>query len=308
MEQTEVAQPESATRATGGPKTAEGKKRSSANAVRHGALSLRPVVVGLESEEAWASHLEGVFASLRPTDHLEEALTERIAVQLWRLGRIVRYETEAITANQELIAAGRLSVGEGLLRQWASTCNTEAEAERSHALALQDFLERFSEMPDALHLDRNAGVAVIWAAFGAAFGSRSVEISIPGIPDDDDEFDAFDEWTPGLLRRAIAAYAAKAGLTPERLQTRMMERATDSVIQTSEEGELQTRQRNLARRYNMLPPAEVVDKISRYEAAIERSLLRTLHELQRLQSARVGEGSVPVAVDVDVAATGFRRQ
>ena len=44
-------------------------------------------------------------------------------------------------------------------------------------------------------------------------------------------------------------------------------------------------------------------KLSRYETAIERSLYKVLHELQRLQAARRAEGSVPppVAVDVDVS-------
>ena len=42
-------------------------------------------------------------------------------------------------------------------------------------------------------------------------------------------------------------------------------------------------------------------KLSRYEASIERSFFRALHELQRLQAARAGaDVSVPVAVDVTV--------
>jgi len=49
--------------------------------------------------------------------------------------------------------------------------------------------------------------------------------------------------------------------------------------------------------------ANAFSKLSRYEAAIERSLYKALHELQRLQAARRAEGSVtpPVAIDVDVS-------
>ena len=44
-------------------------------------------------------------------------------------------------------------------------------------------------------------------------------------------------------------------------------------------------------------------KLSRYETAMERSLYKALHELQRLQAARQGkEVPVPVAVDIDVSA------
>ena len=49
--------------------------------------------------------------------------------------------------------------------------------------------------------------------------------------------------------------------------------------------------------------ANAFSKLSRYEAAIERSLYRALHELQRLQAARRAGGGVapPVALDVDVS-------
>lgn len=42
-------------------------------------------------------------------------------------------------------------------------------------------------------------------------------------------------------------------------------------------------------------------KLSRYESATQRNLLRVLHELQRLQAARKGERvPPPQAVDIDV--------
>ena len=49
--------------------------------------------------------------------------------------------------------------------------------------------------------------------------------------------------------------------------------------------------------------ANAFSKLSRYEATLERSLYRALHELQRFQAARRAEGSVtpPVAVDVDIS-------
>ncbi len=49
--------------------------------------------------------------------------------------------------------------------------------------------------------------------------------------------------------------------------------------------------------------ANAFSKLSRYEAAIERSLYKALHELQRLQAARHANGNVlpPVAIDVDVS-------
>jgi hypothetical protein len=45
-------------------------------------------------------------------------------------------------------------------------------------------------------------------------------------------------------------------------------------------------------------------KLFRYETAIERSLYKALHELQRLQAARRSEGEVPPPVAVDVNVSG----
>ena len=49
--------------------------------------------------------------------------------------------------------------------------------------------------------------------------------------------------------------------------------------------------------------ANAFSKLSRYEAAIERGLYKALHELQRLQAARRGDGNFPppAAIDVDVS-------
>lgn len=45
-----------------------------------------------------------------------------------------------------------------------------------------------------------------------------------------------------------------------------------------------------------------IEKITRYETKIDKSIYKALHELQRLQSARAGDKPpAPLAVDVDVS-------
>ena len=44
------------------------------------------------------------------------------------------------------------------------------------------------------------------------------------------------------------------------------------------------------------------ESLLRYESAIERSIYRSLHELQRIQAARAGEKPpIPMALDIDVS-------
>ena len=50
--------------------------------------------------------------------------------------------------------------------------------------------------------------------------------------------------------------------------------------------------------------ANAFSKLSRYETAIERSIYKALHELQRLQAGRNTEGNVPPPAVVDVEVSG----
>jgi hypothetical protein len=64
--------------AKGGPATQEGKEVVKWNATRHSISSPKPVVPGLEKQEDWETHLEGITENLSPVGHLEDGRsTER---------------------------------------------------------------------------------------------------------------------------------------------------------------------------------------------------------------------------------------
>jgi hypothetical protein len=86
-----------------GPKTPEGKLAVRFNASTHGIRSPRPVVAAFESEGAWKAHREAILESLSPEGGMEEALAERVALNLWRLNRVTVYETESIASEQEAV-------------------------------------------------------------------------------------------------------------------------------------------------------------------------------------------------------------
>lgn len=47
---------------------------------------------------------------------------------------------------------------------------------------------------------------------------------------------------------------------------------------------------------------DIYGKLIRYESSIERGIYKALHELQRIQSARMGEKPpAPIAIDVDIS-------
>jgi hypothetical protein len=75
-----------------GPKTDEGKLRSSQNSVRHG-LSGRIVVLQNESEEKFQELLQSLCDHYQPATTVERELVKEIAVARWRLRRIWAMET-----------------------------------------------------------------------------------------------------------------------------------------------------------------------------------------------------------------------
>jgi hypothetical protein len=80
-----------------GPRSDEGKQRSSLNAIKHGLRSQRPVLP-TEDPDEWDAFRSGVVAELHPMGVLEHELADRAALQLWRLRRAARYEAQ-VTAD-----------------------------------------------------------------------------------------------------------------------------------------------------------------------------------------------------------------
>lgn len=83
-----------------GPKTTEGREVVKCNAISHGLRSVQTVVPG-ESPDEWDTHRNAVVADLNPQGIVEVALAEQVAAGLWRLGRVLRYESDMIAVGQD---------------------------------------------------------------------------------------------------------------------------------------------------------------------------------------------------------------
>src|ERR1700730_14578717 len=76
-----------------GPRSDDGKERSSLNAARHGLCSAPPVTPG-EDAAGWEAFRDCVVRRWLPADDYEKELAERIALQMWRFRRVTRLETQ----------------------------------------------------------------------------------------------------------------------------------------------------------------------------------------------------------------------
>ena len=81
-----------------GPKSLEGKDRSSMNALSHGLRSGRNVIPGEDVRE-WEDFENGVASDLDASSQTERALSFHVASALWRLARGARYEAETVSRN-----------------------------------------------------------------------------------------------------------------------------------------------------------------------------------------------------------------
>jgi hypothetical protein len=76
-----------------GEMTAEGRRSQIQCKLGHGIRGISPVLLGVEREEDWRKHFEGICSSLAPGNEFELDLAYLIAWQLWRFGRLIRHET-----------------------------------------------------------------------------------------------------------------------------------------------------------------------------------------------------------------------
>src|SRR5262245_50473175 len=89
-----------------GPRTEPGKRRSRANAVRHG-LAAETVIGSLEDAADYRAFERAIKSDYSPQTAIEGQLVSRLASLLWRLRRAVIVESELLNIQAEMICDQR---------------------------------------------------------------------------------------------------------------------------------------------------------------------------------------------------------
>jgi len=280
-----------------GPTSPEGKARASMNALKHGLRASSLAVPILENPEDWEAHRTLTLRDLAPVGYLETILSERAAAILWRLGRVVRYESEVVSIA--INDAG----WEGGFREVPAPSE---DPEKRRATA--DMVARVFKLKPKDHVDGQDVETVL----GLVAEALDVDLEDPKVssevevPDNftGEYWQDFDGWIRETLDAAVMSLQKQAA--DEYAHAHPWEGALVTaenavkIAQASQEADAAHLDKR--RREALLPPDETLDKVSRYETTLERSLFRTLHELQRLRAVRSGAPLLPpAAVDVDLA-------
>jgi hypothetical protein len=287
-----------------GPRTETGKEIAKLNAVKHGGLSPLPVLPEVETRDAWQAHLDGILASLQPSGHLETVLAERIALILWRMNRVARFEREITAVGQERVLDDLV---EKRRLDYRSTGPNHPDEVRSRLRDTRRSLGIIAAMYRRSDSEPMTGedAEIVLSAVANRTEEVDPEIfSMPEVVPDEIPWSQFKDWTVGRVRQGIAAMATAEGegVRADALLFAALEHYRVEAIKLKAEADSVARDLDHMRRERLLASAPQTDRIARYEAHLSRQLAQALHELQRLQAARAGASvTPPVVVDVTVS-------
>jgi len=277
----------------GGPQTPEGKEAARWNATRHGISSPSPVVPGLENQEDWQEYREAIMEHYSPSGPVMCELAERAALLTWRLRRVTRYEAEAIAISQEQVEddfhsreSFKASMrGEGIA---ATTHPVDIRFEAAYTKRTERAFRRFpQEKPDKV-LKAEAAGAIVFGAYIEAKKRLGGELdwealALPGISVDDDIYE-LPAMSVEDVRECIEVLASAASVDPDEL----LEAAADEAgyEARSAAGKKERMEEDISRkeRERILPDADTMQKIARYEAHLSRQLYQALHALEVLRA------------------------
>ena len=149
-----------------GPRTDQGKQRSSRNAIKHGLRATHPVIPG-ENTVDYQRKLDQLRADLRPRNTLEDELVEQIADTAWRLRRYSHIEAAVETdyideaANEEHNAGNddRHILGDALthygrIEKLATLGRYESQLSRRFHRAIKELRDLRKTRADTLFVER----------------------------------------------------------------------------------------------------------------------------------------------------------
>jgi hypothetical protein len=271
------------------------------------------VIPGLEKEEDWQEHKDGILENLAPVGHLEINLAERVALLSWRLHRVTRYETGAIAISQETIEDDIHERDRFLsaLRHKGleSTHPVDIRFEAKHYKRAHGALRRFPSLAPDMTLKGADASSVVWGVLMEAKKAIGEDIDVealdlPGVPED-----AAIEELPAMkvsdVRGCVEAIAGHVSLDPDDLLEVATYEAGYEARSAAHKKEEAEREISRKVRERILPDETTLQKISRYEAHLGRQLYQALHELENLQKHRTTGEGVPLArLDVQVLSEG----
>lgn len=266
----------------GGPITPAGKAVSSRNATKHGLRATTPVIPGLESAEEWEAHRTGILDSLQPVGRLEFVFAERIALLLWRMQRVTRFESEMLAVTQSRRPAPVPYDSDSHIPVWSSESRDTKTLPT--AAAVLGLLRTLPSLQD------NKGLKVPFVTAALHIVAEQAGIDIEDrrtIPFFSANGPSQSNCPVAWLRQSIEAAAKQTGRDTEELRQAAIGHLTALVPAARP---LQP--------HGLFSEEPVYEKVVRYEAHLNRQLRSAMQDLEVLQARRRGAATPLTRIDV----------
>lgn len=267
-----------------GPMTYEGKAVVATNAIKHGIFTKTLIVtskIGQENEAEYQLLLNNLIDCLLPCNQMESLLVEKIAVDFWRLRRIIRFETGSI-ANH--IAT--------LVKEFYSYEGTNNDAIEKDIILNRQTIEWNTRYIEYLTQGKVTFDVPIWSE--GAFESDIIEDfywiakSISNLAEKDSKLVYGSVYLDFNELRAILE---KHGYNDSKsISVTLIEIYKRENLRLKKNNEKLLQQKlsydardKLTYMLGMAPAAENTDKILKYERSLQKSIFQNLLMLKKLQ-------------------------
>jgi hypothetical protein len=247
-----------------GPKTLQGKASSGRNATKHGLFSAQMDFLSHgEDPTEYNAVLNGLRDQYQPMGTAEELEVERLAVCWWKLKRAWRYENAM--NRVALRDLGRRELAEQ--KEWCKERDKEEEA------LMVELRKAAKELEDTGRVSNDLQQRIF--AMDPKFESLLKAIEKTG--------------EERLAEPTIARMCKRLG-SEERSWVLALYTVTRGISVLEQLGRSRSAAVvEIAVAQHVIPHGDALDRILRYEAAIDRQLARTVDRLERLQRRRMGE-------------------
>ncbi len=288
----------------GGVKTPKGKAITRYNALKHGLLAKEVVVAtgeGAEDPAEFDTLCQDLKGQLRPDGTVEEMLVEKIIVAYWRLRRAYRYESGLIRRELDSAADGFYEKT-GWNGEKPNKTDEQIDAQiRQEQEGIAYWQHDRSELTTMHEEGKPLESIYDWEENWEYLEAKVDHL----LPEESEEVDTDGDFGPQELRTCLN----RIGWSDDHIWKALIDGCAERASQHQKriealESEKQKNHQKIAvlKTLGSVPSRHELDRLLRYEGAIERQFYRALNELERLQRLRAGDDvPAPVEVDVDVS-------
>ncbi|MDE3055574.1 MAG: hypothetical protein KGI80_02610 [Verrucomicrobiota bacterium] len=271
-------------KASTGPVSLHGKTIVATNAVKHGIFSkdlIIPSGPGRESQLEYEELLNNLTGCLVPQNQMESLLVEKIAIDFWRLRRVLRFESGSIMRHFEKLLSDFYSYGK----------DTTASIDRSITHNTY-YTEWNTTYIDCLRNQEVSFEAPVWKKEGIESNITEdlhiVARNIENLPKEQKT----RLYAGSLGFEEVCGLLKTHGYSDQDIVQKLIEHYTKQNIRLAKEAQ-ELKQKKAAnevaddvtRMISLIPAEENSEKIMKYERSLQKSIFQNLFLLKKLQES-----------------------